>query len=183
MINSPSTYNLGNLMEFDDILLSRIGTGVTILCAFGSCVGWWRSRKAASEAKSAVQQIHYQRHVRQAGTIQATLNRAIKLLRSVGPGCSAEKIVGIKMEPIIDETEQFLEQFQTAFSGSPLAEKIEVSVEEFTADIRKHISALSDAIAPGDKLKQSRIIYLKLSSLQPEISRVADDFTYNPQGE
>jgi len=172
----------GHFMEFDDILLSRIGTGVTILCAIGSVVGWWRSRQAASEAQSAVQQIHHQRHVRLAGTVQTTLSSAIKMLRTVGPGCSVDKIVGIKMEPIIDETEQFLEQFQTTFSSSPLAEKINVSIDEFTTDIRTHISALSDAIVPSDKLKESRIIYSKLSSLQPEICRVADDFTYNPKG-
>ncbi|MCE9732079.1 hypothetical protein [Pectobacterium sp. IFB5596] len=169
-------------MAFNDILLSRIGTGVTIICAIGSIVGWWRSRQAATEAQSAVQQIHHQRHVRLAGNVQAALSSAIKLLRMVGPGCSAEKIVGIKMDPIIDETEQFLEQFQTTFSGSPLSEKINVSVDRFTAEIRAHISALSDAITPSDKLKESRIIYTKLSSLQPEINRVADDFTYNPKG-
>jgi len=170
-------------MDFDDILLSRIGTGVTILCAIGSIVGWWRSRQAATEAQTAVQQIHRQRHVRLAGTVQAALNSAIKLLRTVGPGCSVEKIVGIEMEPIIDETELFLEQFQTTFSGSPLSEKINVSVDGFTAEIRAHISALSDAIMPSDKLRESRFIYSKLSSLQPEINRVADDFTYNAKGE
>ncbi|XXD10367.1 hypothetical protein ACMYSN_06045 [Klebsiella sp. R445] len=170
-------------MEFDDILLSRIGTGVTILCAIGSIVGWWYSRRAATEAQTAVQQIHHQRHVRLAGTVQTSLNSAIKLLRTVGPGCNAEKIVGITMEPIIDETEQFLEQFQTTFSGSALAEKINVPVDVFTAEIRTHISALSDAITPGEKLRESRIIYTKLSSLQPEICRVADDFTYNPKGD
>lgn len=169
-------------MEVDDILLSRIGTSVTILCAIGSILGWWKSRGAASEAKSAVAQIHYHRSLRQAGTVHASLNNAIKALRPVGLGCSAEKIVGIKIDPIIEETELFLEQFQAAFSDPQPAAKINVSVEAFASGVRRNISTLSDAIAPEDKLKETREIYLKLTSLHPKIGLIADDYTFNFKG-
>ncbi|RHH96547.1 hypothetical protein DW184_24615 [Enterobacter cloacae] len=170
-------------MEMNDVLLSRIGTVVTILCAIGSLVGWLKSRRAATQAESAVRQIQYHRSVRQAGTVHAALNSAIKSLRTVGLGCNAEKIVGIKMEPIIEETELFLELFQAAFADPQLAGKINVHIDDFTFVVRRHISLLSDAVSAEDKLKESRQIYLKLSSLQPGIGRIADEFTFNPKGD
>lgn len=167
----------------DDVLLSRIGTFVTIGCAIGSGVGWWKSRKAATAAQQAAQEIRLHRNIQQTGTIHAALSNAVKSVRQIGFGCNVEKILGIKIEPIIDETEILLEQLQEVFTKPQLRNKLGINIEDFITEVRGSISSLSGSISPEEKLNEGRAIYLKLSSLKATIGNLSDEITFNPKGE
>ncbi|PHM68400.1 hypothetical protein [Xenorhabdus kozodoii] len=167
----------------DDVLLSRIGTCVTILCAIGSVIGWCKSRRAATDAQLAVREIRYHRNIRQASTVHAALSNTLKSVRQIGVGCNVEKIVGINIEPIIDETEIFLEQLQEVFADSHLKNKLDINLDEFLSGIRISISSLSDSILPEDKLREGRDIYSKLSSLKATIGNISNEITFNPKGD
>ncbi|MFJ5448842.1 hypothetical protein [Pectobacterium carotovorum] len=169
-------------MKIDDALLSLIGTCVTILCAVGSLVGWWRSRSAATDAEFAVQQIQNHRNIRRTGTIDTTLGNALKSVRRIGLGCNVEKIVGINIDPIIDKMEIFLEQLQEFFTDPQLRNQLNLDLDEFLSEIRENILSLSDSNLPEEKSSAGRTIYLKLTSLKATIGIISDGITFNTNG-